>query len=73
MQCVFNPNIPIFLPNCAEGLHFSAFHFCMYMYYAQQLTGTHTASNNTDKSMYAGNKIYFGCKSDFVNEFTFFT
>ena len=24
---VFNPNIPIFLPNSAEGLHFSAFHF----------------------------------------------
>ena len=24
---VFNPNIPIFPPNSAEGLHFSAFHF----------------------------------------------
>ena len=24
---VFNPNIPIFLPDSAEGLHFSAFHF----------------------------------------------
>ena len=23
---VFNPNIPIFPPNSAEGLHFSAFH-----------------------------------------------
>ena len=23
---VFNPNIPILQPNCAEGLHFSAFH-----------------------------------------------
>ena len=23
---VFNPNIPIFPPNFAEGLHFSAFH-----------------------------------------------
>ena len=28
---VFNPNIPIYhLPNSAEGLHFSAFHY----YYA---------------------------------------
>ena len=26
MKVVFNPNIPIFLPNSAEGLHFSAFH-----------------------------------------------
>ena len=25
---VFNPNIPIFASNSAEGLHFSAFHFC---------------------------------------------
>ena len=24
---VFNPNIPIFPPNSAEGLHFSAFHY----------------------------------------------
>ena len=24
---VLNPNIPIFPPNSAEGLHFSAFHF----------------------------------------------
>ena len=24
---VFNPNIPIFQPNCAEGLHFSAFYY----------------------------------------------
>ena len=24
---VFNPNIPIFLPNSAEGLHFSDFHY----------------------------------------------
>ena len=23
---VFNPNITTFKPNCAEGLHFSAFH-----------------------------------------------
>ena len=23
---IFNPNIPIFPPNSAEGLHFSAFH-----------------------------------------------
>ena len=29
---VFNPNIPIFASNSAEGLHFSAFHFfCMYV------------------------------------------
>ena len=27
MQGVFNPNIPIFASNSAEGLHFSAFHF----------------------------------------------
>ena len=26
MSGVFNPNIPIFAPNSAEGLHFSAFH-----------------------------------------------
>ena len=26
MQRCFNPNIPIFSPNSAEGLHFSAFH-----------------------------------------------
>ena len=26
---VFNPNITIFLPNFAEGLHFSAFHLVM--------------------------------------------
>ena len=24
---VFNPNVTIFQSNCAEGLHFSAFHF----------------------------------------------
>ena len=27
MKVVFNPNIPIFPPNSAEGLHFSAFHY----------------------------------------------
>ena len=27
-KVVFNPNIPIFQPNCAEGLHFSAFDIC---------------------------------------------
>ena len=27
MKGVFKPNIPIFPPNSAEGLHFSAFHF----------------------------------------------
>ena len=27
MHGVFNPNIPIFPPNFAEGLHFSAFHY----------------------------------------------
>ena len=26
-KSVFNPNIPIFASNSAEGLHFSAFHF----------------------------------------------
>ena len=26
MKGVFNPNIPIFAPNSAEGFHFSAFH-----------------------------------------------
>ena len=26
MKGVFNPNIPIFASNSAEGLHFSAFH-----------------------------------------------
>ena len=26
MKGVFKPNIPIFPPNSAEGLHFSAFH-----------------------------------------------
>ena len=26
-KVVFNPNIPIFPPNFAEGLHFSAFHY----------------------------------------------
>ena len=26
MQGVFNPNITIFVPDSAEGLHFSAFH-----------------------------------------------
>ena len=26
-ESVFNPNIPIFPPNPAEGLHFSAFHY----------------------------------------------
>ena len=26
-KSVFNPNIPIFPPNSAEGLHFSAFYY----------------------------------------------
>ena len=25
---VFNPNVTTFQPNCAEGLHFRAFHYC---------------------------------------------
>ena len=29
---VFNPNIPIFVPNSAEVLHFSAFHYNNYYY-----------------------------------------
>ena len=29
---VFNPNIPIFVSNFAEGLHFSAFHYKIYSF-----------------------------------------
>ena len=29
---VFNPNVTIFLSNCANGLHFSAFHFIIHYY-----------------------------------------
>ena len=32
MQGVFNPNIPIFPPNSAEGLHFSAFHLKLHVW-----------------------------------------
>ena len=28
---VFNPNVTIFQSNCAEGLHFSAFHLFLFL------------------------------------------
>ena len=45
---VFNPNIPIFASNSAEGLHFSAFHFILFfnlislvMHYSSSLQTMH--------------------------------
>ena len=37
---VFNPNISTFLPNSAEGLHFSAFHYIQYWCAQVQITPT---------------------------------
>ena len=34
-KSVFYPNVTTFQSNCAEGLHFSAFHFGLYYYTAQ--------------------------------------
>ena len=50
MKGVFNPNIPIFPPNSAEGLHFSAFHYTCINYISLILGISEVLYNNNQNN-----------------------